>query len=220
MIEEADFETFLFISKNKYQIFVYDKNNLKNLYNKETKMIDTIELENLSNFLDENIYKIEKKINNFIKNIILIIEDEKVLNVSISLKKKNYEKYLDQKHLENYLVEIKDVFRENYQDQIIMHMIIVSEVNKNNDCLFLEVNFISIPNSITFYFDNLLENYQIKISRYMSSDYIKSYFGETENELSMMANKLNNGLNKNEVQLVSKSIENKGFFEKFFQLFS
>ncbi len=84
MIEETDFETFLFISKNKYQIFVYDKNNLKNLYNKETKIIDTIELENLSNFLDENIFKIEKKINNFIKNIILIIEDEKVLDIAIS----------------------------------------------------------------------------------------------------------------------------------------
>ena len=35
-----------------------------------------------------------------------------------------------------------------------------------------------------------------------------------------MANKLNNGLNKNEVKLVSKIRENKGFFEKFFQLFS
>ena len=33
----------------------------------------------------------------------------------------------------------------------------------------------------------------------------------------VMANKLNNGLNKNEVQLVSKVLENKGFFEKFFQ---
>jgi len=188
MTQETDFETFLFISKNKYQIFVYDKDSLKNLYNKETKIVDSIELENLSNFLDENIYKIEKKINNFIKNIILIIDDEKVLDVAVSLKKKNYEKHLGQKHLENSLIEIKDVFRENYQDQIIMHMIIVNEVNKNDDCLFLEVNFISIPNSFTFYFDKLLENHQIKISRYMSGNYIKSYFGEAENELSMMAN--------------------------------
>ena len=39
-------------------------------------------------------------------------------------------------------------------------------------------------------------------------------------ELSMMANKLNNGLNKNEVQLISKNVEKSGFFEKFFQLFS
>ena len=45
-------------------------------------------------------------------------------------------------------------------------------------------------------------------------------FDEDETDLSMMANKINNGLNINEVQLVSKRIENKGFFEKFFQLFS
>jgi hypothetical protein len=35
-----------------------------------------------------------------------------------------------------------------------------------------------------------------------------------------MASKLKNGLNKNEITLVSKNTENKGFFEKFFQLFS
>ena len=88
MIEETDFETFLFISKNKYQIFVYDRNNLKNLYNKETNISDGIELDNLSNFLNENIHKIEKMINNFIRDIILIIEDDKILNIRISIKKK------------------------------------------------------------------------------------------------------------------------------------
>ena len=58
------------------------------------------------------------------------------------------------------------------------------------------------------------------ISRYMSGKYIKSYIGEDLAEISIMANKLNNGLNKNEVQLVSKNVEKSGFFEKFFQLFS
>jgi hypothetical protein len=227
MTQKTDFEIFLFISKNKYQISVYDKDNLKNLYNAEIKINYEIELDNLSNFLDENIYKIEKILNNFISDIILIIEDDKVLEVGVSIKKKNYKKDIDQKHLENSLVEVKNVFRENYKDQIIMHMIIAyNDKNENNlqlnndDCLFLEVNFISIPNNFTFYFDKLLENHQIKITRYMSGNYIKSYFGEDATELSMMANKLNNGLNKNEVQLVSKSIENRGFFEKFFQLFS
>ena len=227
MIEDTDFEIFLYISKNRYQIFVYDKNHLKNLYNEEIKNINEIELNTLSKFLDENIYKIEKTIKKFIRNIILIIEDDKVLDVGISLKKKNYEKNIDLKHFENCLIEVKDVFRENYQDQIIMHMIIVNnDKNENNfqlnndDYLFLEVNFISIPNNFTFYFDKLLENHQIKITRYMSGNYIKNYFGEDATELSMMANKLNNGLDKNEVQLVSKSIENRGFFEKFFQLFS
>ena len=231
MIENSDFETFLYISKSKYQIFVYDKNNFKNLYSEEIGYSDEIELNTLSKFLDDNIYKIEKKIKNFIRSIILIIEDDKILEIGISLKKKNYEKSENQKQLENSLVEVKDIFKENYQDLLIMHMVIVEKVNNfllnnannNDDYLFLEVNFISIPNKFTFYFDKLLENHQINIKRYMSGDYIKSFFdieSKESMELFVMANKLNDGLNKNEVQLISKSKENRGFFEKFFQLFS
>ena len=231
MIENSDFETFLYISKNKYQIFVYDKNNLKNLYHEEIENDNEIELNILSKFIDDNIYKIEKMIKNFIRNIILIIEDDEVLDIGISLKKKIYEKNINQKQLENGLVEVKDIFKENYQDLIIMHMSIIEKENNfllNNDnniddYLFLEVNFISIPNKFTFYFDKLLENHQINIKRYMSGDYIKSFFDIESNdsiELFVMANKLNDGLNKNEVQLISKSKENRGFFEKFFQLFS
>jgi hypothetical protein len=231
MIENSDFETFLYISKSKYQIFVYDKNNLKNLYSEEIGYSDEIELNTLSKFLDDNIYKIEKKIKNFIRSIILIMEDDKILEIGISLKKKIYEKSENQKQLENSLVEVKDIFKENYQDQLIMHMVIVEKennfllnnANNNDDYLFLEVNFISIPNKFTFYFDKLLENHQINIKRYMSGAYIKSFFdieSKESMELFVMANKLNDGLNKNEVQLISKSKENKGFFEKFFQLFS
>jgi len=231
MTQETNFETFLFISKNKYQIFVYDKVNLKNLYNEEININEGIEIDNLSNFLNENIYKIEKMIKNFIRNIILIVEDDKVLDIGISLKKKNYEKNINQKQLENSLVEVKDIFKENYQDLLIMHMVIVEKennfllnnANNSNDYLFLEVNFISVPNNFTFYFDKLLANHQINIKCYMSGNYIKSFFykeSKETTELFVMANKLNDGLNKNEVQLVSKSNENKGFFEKFFQLFS
>ena len=60
MIENSDFETFLYISKNKYQIFVYDKNNLKNLYNEEIENDDEIELNILSKFLDEIFIKLKK----------------------------------------------------------------------------------------------------------------------------------------------------------------
>ena len=231
MIENSDFETFLYISKSKYQIYVYDKNNLKSLYNEEVESSDEIELNILSQFLDDNIYKIEKMIKNFIRNIILIVDDDKLLEIGISLKKKNYEKNTNQKQLENSLVEVKDIFKENYQDLLIMHMIIVEKknnfllnnVNNSNDYLFLEVNFISISNKFTINFNKLLESHQIKIKRYMSGGYIKSFFdkkSEESLELFKMANKLNDGLNENEVQLVSKTRENKGFFEKFFQLFS
>ena len=109
-----------------------------------------------------------------------------------------------------------------------MHMIIVEKdnnflsnnANNSGDYLFLEVNFISVPYHFTLNFDKLFENHQIKIKRYMSGGYVKSFIDDESKELFLMANKLNEGFNKNEVQLVSKSIQNTGFFEKFFQLFS
>ena len=227
MIEESHFKTFLYISKNKYQIFVYDKNNLKNIYNEEIRIDDEIELYNLSKFLDENIYKIEKTINNFIRSIILIIENDKVLSVDIGGRHIIKKKKIKKKNLK----EVKDIFRENYQNHNVMHMVIINkDKNENNllsnndnindDYLYLEVNFISIQDSFTFIYDKLLEKHQIRIEQYMSGGYIKSFLSENENELTKMANQINNGFNKNEVRLVSKNTKNKGFFERFFQLFS
>ena len=70
MIEEADFETFLYVSKNRYRIFICEKKNSKNLYNKELKIDEKIDINSLSKFLDENIYQIEKLVSNYIRNII------------------------------------------------------------------------------------------------------------------------------------------------------
>ena len=38
MIEDLDFETYLYISKDKFQIFVLNKKKLKNLYIQELKI--------------------------------------------------------------------------------------------------------------------------------------------------------------------------------------
>ena len=110
-----------------------------------------------------------------------------------------------------------------------MHMILVNKDKKeylsknidiNQDQLFLEVSFISLSNNITIFFDKLFENHQIKVSKYMSAKYIKSFLNKETSEFSVMANKLSSGHNQNEVIIVSKNIVNKGLFEKFFQLFS
>ena len=232
MIEEADFETFLYLSRNQCVIFVEDKRTFKSLYKEEIKITDEMnpdDLNKLSKFLDRNIYKIEKLVGNFIKDITLIIENDKILNVDIGIKKKDHTQFLNQDYLKNDLIEVKDLFKASYQNQVIMHMLIINydedgNNNLSNDTdennLYIVVKFISISNSLTSILDKLLEKYQIQINQYMSGEYIKNFIGEDLGELSMMASKLKNGFNKNEVTLISKNIENKGFFEKFFQLFS
>ena len=232
MIEETDFQTFLYLSKKRYVIYVDDKKTLRSLYKEEIKFVDEIhpnDLNHLSKFLDQNIYRIEKLVGNFIKDITLIIESDKILNVDIGIKKKDYTQFLNQNYLKNYLIEVKDLFKASYQNQVIMHMLIINYDeygNKNfsnnfdENNLYTVVEFISISNSLTSILDKLLEKHQIQINQYMSGEYIKNFIGEDLGELSMMASKLKNGFNKNEITLISKNIENKGFFEKFFQLFS
>jgi len=233
MIEDLDFETYLYISKDKFQIFVLNKKKLKNLYSQELKIDNQFDFKDLNillNFLDKNIYKIEKLIGNFIKNIILIVENEKNLKINMGIKK-SYETSLKQKSFSSNLTELKDLFKKNYQDQTIMHMCIINYIIDGkryssfdtkliNDYFCIEVSFIAIDNKLVFAFDNVLEKYQIKIKQYMCGNYINNFIGDTGDEISIIANKLRNGLNINEITIVPKHKENKGFFEKFFQLFS
>ena len=83
MTEHGDLEAYLFLLPNKLLISLFDTKNLKNYY------IDEIYLENkinsldeniLNKFLDKNIFKIEKLIGKFIKNIFLVIENDQIFN--------------------------------------------------------------------------------------------------------------------------------------------
>ena len=106
----------------------------------------------------------------------------------------------------------------NSDENSIKNLSLDSDTNEGH--LYLSVKFISISNNLTSIFEKLLEKHQVQVNQYMSGEYMQNFFGKDVGELSMMASKLKDGFNKNEVRLVSKNIVNKGFFEKFFQLFS
>ena len=232
MIEEKNFQTYLSISRNKYAIYLIDKKNLKNLYQNEIYTDNDFENYNsLIKFLDQNIFKIEKFIGKFVKNIFLIVENPQILNVDIGVKKKDYNIEPNKNNLENILTETKDLFKKSYQNQKIMHMVIsnylindenttLSYSGSNNSDLSVVVSFTSISSNFTNNLEKILKRYQININRYLCEVYIKKFFEGQEIEFSIMICKMLNGSNDKEVQLVPKSDENKGFFEKFFQLFS
>ena len=232
MIDEI--ETYLSISPNKFVIYLFDKKNLVNLYKEQVKIennTDEIDFNQLILFLEKNIFKIEKLIGKFIKNISLILHHNKVLNLNFCLKKKNYNRVIDKKYLENILIEAKDLFKEAYQENQIMHMVINRYIVNGSyysklenklvsDFLSLEIQFISLPDSLASNISNVLERYQIKIEKYFEYNYIKNFNYEKNIEFSYMVFKIQNGLNENEVSLVPKNNKKTGFFEKFFQLFS
>ena len=234
MTDELDFETYLSISSKKIGIYLLDKRELKNLYFKEQNFeSENVFLDSyiLKKFLNNNIFKIEKLIGKFIKNITLIIDSENILLINVGLKKKNYENIVTKKFLENLLIDLKDLINENYQDYRIMHMHIInylldknyfSEFNDSMNCknLGIETQFISVPNSFIFEINKTLENFHIKTAGYLNQNYIQSLFKEQKIGLSEMAYKSQLGYNANEVSIIPKNVKKTGFFEKFFQLFS
>ena len=72
MENNLNFDTFLFLSSKKIILSVHQVKDFKSIYNHEISInnIDNeIDYEKLDNFLNENIFKVEKILDNFIKNI-------------------------------------------------------------------------------------------------------------------------------------------------------
>ena len=128
MTEELSFEAYLSLSQNKFQIYLLDKKSLKNIYKEEVYLENTSDLIDynlLHSFLDKNIFKIEKLIGKFLRSIIVVIDNNQTLNCSIGIKKKNYGEKIDKNNLESSLAELKDLFKENYQNYKIMHLSLI-----------------------------------------------------------------------------------------------
>ena len=234
MTDKLSFQVYLIISKKKFEIQLLDKENLKNIYKQEIYLendSDLIDYNLLSSFLDKNIFKIEKLIGNFLKSIIVIIENNKILNFSIGIKKQNYGEKINKHYLESSLAELKDLFKENHQNNKIIHFVINKylidgvdqtsfDVEIDGDYMCVEANFISAPNILVKEISNVFEKYQIRVDRLLEMKYVKDFFEGESLELSIVAFKIQNGQNQNEIALVPKSTKKIGFFEKFFQLFS
>ena len=123
------------------------------------------------------------------------------------------------------------MFKENYPDYKIIHIILssyyVNGVNYKtfsndlqSDNLCLELKFISMHCNLTYEISQILQKYQIKVIQYLSGIYIKSFFKNENEEFSEKISKILKGQNDKEISVVEKNLKKKGFFEKFFQLFS
>ena len=234
MNEDLELETYIHISPNVLGIYLFDIKNQKNLYKQELELVgdnNMTNLKNLESFLADNIFEVEKLAGKFIKNIYLILENNNISNISFSIKKKNYETKISKKYLENTIIEAKDLFKENYQNEKIMHIVIKKylindkyyknyEDNLIGDHLCLEMNFISISKDLALEIEEILEKFQIRIRKYFDKKYITNFFDGDPIELSNLAHKIQIGTNINEVDLVPKKSQKIGIFERFFQLFS
>ena len=234
MNNENNFETFLYYSDKRLSISVQQSDKDSKFYEKNVLLDENLNNSHLvkfNEFLDSNVFKIEKSLKKFIKNITLIIDHKELFKITLSLKKKIYGNPLNNDSLSSLLKDARNQIKENYNDKIITHMIVdkylidgkyfsnlPEKIKCENVCV--DLYFICLSEDFIKKFEQIFSKYQIKIKQILSADYIKDCFKDDEIDIFSMCKKIIQGHNKNEILLVPKKIKNKGFFEKFFNFFS
>jgi hypothetical protein len=234
MDENLNYKTYLFVSSKKFVILV-KLNSKKKIYENElivNQDSDQLNYEQLNYFLSENIFKIEKILNDFVNNIYLIIDHKEFFSINVSLQTKNYGNSIDIKKISYLLNEAKEQCRKTIQNRKIVHMVIdnylvdkksFSFFPKEIECDFfsIDLNIICFSNEIIDNLEKVLKNYQITVNRILSHQYLNNFQNiNTKKDIFEVAQDILDGYNKNEVFLTDKTSKNKGFFEKFFFFFS
>ena len=235
MNKDNDFENYLFFSNKEIILSIFQKNSDRNLYKKKkdiAKDLNLSKLDILNIFLDENILKAEKYINNFIKHVILVIDLEKFSSIRLSIKKDLQKGFVESDNIIHLLNEAKTLSKDTLIGKKIIHMTIEKYIldgknyykipkNEKGNNFVIEIKFICLPLDFVKNLEKIFKDFQISIKNILSAKYIQKSFSQNERfDFFLMTRKLLNGHNENEIFLVDKTEKKKGFFEKFFAFFN
>ena len=234
MSDEINFETYLFINNKKFIICVIHNISHEIIYS-EQKLLNNnyneLNFEELNEFLEKKIFKVEKILKNFIKNINIILDSDKFFSVNLSIKKNNNGNYIDSDTLTYPLDDLKNSCQSNFQDQKIIHILIENYLIDNKKyfslpeklkCSFfsLDVKFICLSKKFIEDLELIIKKYHITVNQILCASYVENFVKDDHQNIFTTASRIRSGLNDNEVLLVHKTTKNKGFFEKFFYFFS
>ena len=232
MINSSGNRIFLFLGLDKFTIvalnsidnFVYKKESLTN------KKSDKIDLKYLDNFLSENIFKIEEELSEFVKNIFLIIDNQSIFSIHLSIKNKFDNIIVNSNSVNELLLDAKSCCKKTLEDFDILHMKIdrfyidgtyfkslPEKKNCKNFCI--ELSYICLPKKLLKTIEDVLSKYQISLNKTLSFNYLNDFFDDKNDNLYTAAQKILDGLNENEVHTTTDNSKKAGFFEKFFNFF-
>ena len=234
MENDLNFEVFLFFSPEKIILSVNRKTDFKIIFKDEFFFKNSstqLNFKKLDFFLNENIFKIEKILGNFVEKINIIIETKDFFNLQISIKKNNHNGNINSSIILYLIKSAKYQCEKTIQNMKIIHILIdrylidevhFSKLPINQKCknFSLDISFICLPNELIKRVEKTLKNFQISVSRILNASYIDKFTNDRDIDFFKMTSEIIGGYNKNEVKLVDKTSKNKGFFEKFFDLFN
>jgi len=154
-MNEKSLNVFIDFGSSKIRLGIYNKETSKNIIILDQDCISNFSLNNFdiknSNEIIKNLIKsAEKKINNHIKNINLMIDTPDMFSIDISIKKNSDSKQYSKNDIESLLNEAKSLVQKNYLNKKIIHMIV-------KKFIFDDMEFFEVPNKEISYNSLIIE---------------------------------------------------------------
>ena len=233
MNNNTEYNIFLFLNFNRFIIVVLNEKD-EVIYKKETttnSSSNNIELGVFSEFLNQNIFKIEKELNKFIETIHIIIDHDDIFSINLSIKNKIDNILLNTNTINDLLVEAKNCCKETLIKNEVIHykidQFLIDNCNfitlpKKKMCkdLSIDLSIICVPKNILKDLEKILGKFQVSLGKTFCYKYLNSFPEAKDLNFYEIAQKAMDGLNENDVILTNKTLKNSGFFEKFFNFFN
>ena len=225
-------ESFFYLGKNKISISVFrerDEPIFKKDFLIQKNYLDSDS--NVFEFIEKTILEFESKNQIFIKKTNVIIDKDHFSEINISTKDKINNHLITKEDIEYLIFDLKKYVKDNNSNFSITKIKIKNfrvdekyyetfEEIPSGDTFRLEVMFESVNNNTQTEIKNFLSKLEIDVGKYFSTNFIeRDTLNEKMDECDAVA-KSYYDYDQNEVSLIAKSKEDKGFFEKLFHFFS
>jgi len=236
-MSEKSFDIYLEFNYSNLNLAVFNKFNDKIEYYKEhlyKSYIDdekNLNFEALQRIVENNIFEVEKSIGKFVKDVYLMIETPQSISIRLSVIKNIEEQKISKQDVMYLIQDAKQQILKSNQQIDVLHIIVENYVLDNVEFKFLplkekckklsiDIKFICFPKDLLKNFELLFLKQQIIINKFICSSYVKSF--DFKNDVKILCEKgkkVVEGINKQEVVSIPRTIKKKGFFEKLFHFF-
>ena len=236
-MNKKSFDIYLEFNYSKLNLAAFNKLNSQIEYFKEQSYKPYINSDQELNFdelqklVEKNIIEMEKSIDEFVKDIYLIIETPQTMSIQLSVIKNNEGKNITKQDALYLIQDAKQQILKSHLDIRILHIIVENYIfddveykflplKKNCKKFSIDIKFICFPKNLLKNFEQLFLKQQIFINQFICLNYVKT-FNSKDNEKNTceLAKDIVKGVNKQEVVSVPKIIKKTGFFEKLFHFF-
>ena len=207
-MNKKNFQTFFDCGSSKIRAGTFNKDNQsENLYAESEFLKDHSDL-NLE--IQKIVTSFEKKTDEYIDNVNLMIDSPKMLSIGISISKKLDGSKLKQSYIQFLIQEAKQQILKYYTGHSICHIIInnykidkvdYSYLPEEIKCSFisLDILFICLPNDLILHFKNIFSKSNILVNQIISSSYAKSINYKDNLDLIGYASFIDVGFNKTSI---------------------